>query len=46
MNNNRKVKTEKVEQKKCKMPGCPTLLPYGDKHLFCENCRGPEGDRL
>ena len=44
MKNKEKVKVEKVEQKQCKGYHCTTMLPYGDKHLFCENCRGKYAD--
>ncbi|MBR2418499.1 MAG: hypothetical protein IKB12_07690 [Clostridia bacterium] len=39
-----KVEVEKVEQKQCKGYHCTTMLPYGDKHILCEQCRGKCAD--
>lgn len=46
MSNNKKIKTEKVEQKQCKGFHCTTMLPYGDKHILCEKCRGKYADGI
>ena len=46
MKNKEKVKVEIVEQKQCKGYHCTKLLPYGDKHLLCENCRGTYADGI
>jgi len=46
MKNKEKVKVKKVKQKQCRGYHCNTMLPYGDKHILCENCRGKYADGL
>ena len=46
MSNNKRIKTEKVVQKQCKGFHCTTMLPYGDKHILCEKCRGKCADGI